>query len=81
MVFPLSLCHKTSSAHGGSKKICVRGLTAIWRYVNLTVLGQLIQLIHSTKEVLPVAMSLMFAAMVGLVVLIGIVILAAFLRK
>jgi len=31
--------------------------------------------------VLPVVMSLMFAAMIGLVILIGIVILAAFLRK
>ena len=33
------------------------------------------------KEVLPVAISLMLMAMVGLVVLIGVVILAAFLRK
>ena len=81
MVFPLSLCHKTSSAHGGSKKIRVGGLTAIWRYVNLTVLGQIIRLIHLTKEALLVAMSLMFAAMIGLVILIGIVLLAAFLRK
>ena len=81
MVFRLSLCHKTSSVRRDSKKIRVGGLTAIWRYVNLTVLGQIIQLIHLTKEVLPVVMSLMFAAMIGLVILIGIVILAAFLRK
>ena len=33
------------------------------------------------KEVLSMALSLVFAGMIGLVVLIGIVILAAFLRK
>ena len=51
------------------------------QYVNLTVLGQIVQLACSKKEVLPVAISLMLIVMIGLALLSGIVILAAFLRK